>query len=205
MFTSCLTIEEIYEFNKNGSGFMEYKVDLSEMASLLEMAAEEEGTPMEEELSFKEVAKKLSGINGISAVNVIDDRENYLFGINFKFKNLQALNQALNKIMLDEEPGQAPHTFFKMENNVISRTHMMNKAMDTKELLGEDESSEMAMAMLENMKYKLNFKFKKPVKVVYSAAEASIAGKKNREVKIEANFKQLAEDTEALNASIVFK
>ena len=178
---------------------------MREMASILEMAEEEEGTPLQEEVSFKEAAQKLERISGISAVNVIEDEENYRFGINFKFKSIRALNKALNQIMMDEGQTNEAHTFFVLKDNVITRTHIMSKAMDTKELLGDDESSEMAMSVLESMKYKLNFKFKQSVKVVYSSVDARMFGKKNREVAIEANFKQLTEDVEALNTSIVLK
>lgn len=205
-FPSCLTVEETYEFKRNGSGFMQYVVDLSEMKTILEMAEEEEGIPMQDEVSFEDVARRLETTDGISSVNIIKDEEAYRFGINFKFKSIGALNNALNQIIIDpEQGGGSRHTFFEMKDDVITRTHMMNQAIDTRELLGEDDSSEMAMEMLESMKYELNFEFKRSVKVVYSSAEAVLGGKKNREVAIVANFKQLTEDPEALNASIVFK
>lgn len=184
---------------------MAYMVDMSEMSSILEMAAQEEGTPLGEDVSFEDAAITLKSMDGISAVNVINDEENYLFGINFKFKTIKALNKALNELMMDDEHAGPAHTFFEIKDNVIVRKHMMSQAMDTSELLGDDESSEMAMSMLESMEYKLNFTLKKPVKIVYSSVDARIHGKKNKEVAIVANFKELTESPDALDASIVLK
>lgn len=205
-FSSCITIEESYTFKANGSGSMKYTIDMSEMSSLLEMAEEEEGgaNPMGEDMSFIDIADKLNQIDGISSAEAIEDKENYLYGLTFKFKNLWALNKALNKILIDD-PSADIHTFFKEEDGAITRTHMMTKNMDTSELLGDDESSEYALQIMESMSYRLKFAFKKPVKAIYSSAQATMGGKKNREVVIEANFKELSDDIQTLSTSIVLK
>jgi hypothetical protein len=204
-FTSCITIEESYTFKSNGSGSMKYTIDMSEMSSLLAMAEEEEGAnPMGQDLSFVEIAEKLNEIQGISGAEAIEDKENYLYGLNFKFADLNALNRALNKILIDDTEADI-HTFFKETDGVITRTHLMTKDMNTSDLLGDDESSEYAMQIMESMSYRLKFEFKKPVKAIYSSASAEIGGKKNREVVIKANFKELSEDIQTLSTSIVLK
>ena len=104
------------------------------------------------------------------------------------FENRAQLS-SVNKILIDD-PSADIHTFFKEEDGAITRTHMMTKNMDTSELLGDDESSEYALQIMESMSYRLKFAFKKPVKAIYSSAEATMGGKKNREVVIEANFKE---------------
>jgi hypothetical protein len=202
---SCITIEESYTFKSNGSGTMKYTIDMSEMSSLLAMAEEEEGAnPMGQDLSFVDIADKLNDIQGISGAEAIEDKEKYLYGLNFKFEDLNALNRALNKILIDD-PKAEIHTFFKVTDGVITRTHLMTKDMNTSDLLGDDESSEYAMQIMESMTYRLKFAFKKPVKAIYSSASAEMGGKKNREVVIQANFKELSEDIQTLSTSIVLK
>lgn len=204
-FTSCITIEESYTFKSNGAGTMKYTIDMSEMSSLLAMAEEEEGgNPMGQDMSFVEIADKLKEIPGISVAEAIEDKENYLYGLSFKFQDLNALNRALNKILIDD-PSADIHTFFTEKDGVMTRTHLMTKDMNTSDLLGEDESSEYAMQIMESMSYKLKFEFKKPVKAIYSSASAELGGKKNREVVIQANFKELSEDIQTLSTSIVLK
>ena len=202
VFSSCLTITETYTFNKNGSGSMSYMIDMSEMASLIKMAEQESEMPMQEEMNFAAFADKLKGISGITAVKSVEDKENYKFGLSFDFANVVALNQAMNRII--NEGGQS-HEFFTQEGKVLTRNHHMNSAFDASEMLGSDEEAEYAKTLMESMVYNVNFTFKKPVKVVYSAAKVDLGGKKNREVKIQSNLKDLLEDSEKLNASIIFK
>ena len=202
-FSGCLTITETYTFSKNGSGTMSYLIDMSEMASLIKMAEQESEMPMQEEMNFSEFANKLQGISGISSIESIEDKENYKFGLSFKFDNVGALNQAMNRIL--NEGAAERHEFFKQEGKVLTRTHFMNNAFDASEMLGTDEEAEYAKTLMQSMAYNVNFTFKQPVKVVYSAAKVELGGKKNREVKIQSNLKDLLEDSEKLNASIIFK
>lgn len=203
--TSCLTIKETYQFTKNEEGFMEYVVDIKNMASILQLAEGEAGIPSIDDISFKDVGKRLNSIPGVSMVNVINDQENFEYGVSFKFKHLEALNNALNQIMVLENNVSKPHTFFKMEDGILVRDHLMNRSFNTKELLGDDEASEYALSMLQSMKYQVNFSFKRPVKVVYTASDAKLEGKKNQSISLQADFKVLTEDHESLDASIVFK
>ena len=184
---------------------MEYVVDIKNMASILELAEGEAGIPSLEDISFKDVGKRLNEIPNVSMVNVINDKDNFQYGVSFKFKNLEALNAALNQIMVLENRVSKPHTFFKIEEGVLIRDHLMNRSFNTKELLGNDEASDYALGMLESMKYQVNFTFKRPVKIVYTASDAKMEGKKNQSISLNADFKLLTEDHESLDASIVFK
>ena len=206
LLPSCLTLSETYEFKKNGSGSMTYLIDMAELANILKIAEEnnEDSTGnMAAQFSFKEVADTLSSFDGISHVNVIDDREKYHFGISFRFKSIDVLNQALNYVLITNPEGKE-HVFFKMEGNTITRTNFMNKEALNSQLDGS-EISPQSISLMESMVYKMNFSFSKPVKVVYSSAEAEMGGKKNREVKLETTFKTLMDDVSALNTSIVLR
>jgi len=201
---ACITVKESYQFKKNGSGMMEYILDMSEMSSLMEMAGEngagDSGDLMGDQSdTFDDLEKSLNDMSGISKVKQIKDDKNYIYGIKFKFKNIDALNKALNKMLVDD--AFTNHQFFKMDKGVITRTHIQTNNMDMGEILGEDEDSEMAATFLESMKYQLHFEFKNDVKAVY-ASDADI---NSNQVDIEVNFMDVAEDVSALNTSIVLE
>jgi hypothetical protein len=204
-WSGCITVEENYTFKPNGSGTMEYRLDMSELSGLMGMAGEEGGGTqdlMGDDASFKELGDKLEGIQGISKIKVNEDNENYIYSLTFKFKNLNSLNAALNKIITDDSGGEN-HTFFKMEDGKIIRTHYMNENIPMDDLMGDDEDSEMAMGMLESMKYRVNMTFKKPVKAVYSAGEVMMTDG-DKKITLESNFKDLTEGgVEKMNATVV--
>lgn len=203
--TSCLTFEETYEFKNNGSGFMQYVVDMSEMADLLKMSDDENTKFKQEDLSFSDIVGKLKTIEGISSVSEIRDEENYRFGINYKFANINSLNQALNTILMDEKEGGANHVFFEKKGNTYDRTHLMTKSKMADRFFGDEDMTEQTQALLQSVNYKINYKFARPIKVVYSSAETKLMGKKNKSVDISTSFKHLLKNKEALNTSIVLK
>ncbi|GAB4426238.1 MAG: hypothetical protein OHK0039_44200 [Bacteroidia bacterium] len=210
MATSCLTIEESYFFRSNGSGSMTYTMDLSELKSLLAM--QEEGVSEEQfsEMSYDAAAAEIVKIGGVEAVEAFSDKDNLVFGIRFDFKNLQALNDALNILLAENEEGEeaAPyHTYFTMENGAITRIQRPGDGSMADELFGEEdeETAQQAQAFLESMKYRLKFRFKKPVQSVYSSSDARLGGKKNREVEIETNFRAISEDASNLDATVILK
>ncbi|MEZ4825452.1 MAG: hypothetical protein R3C61_04035 [Bacteroidia bacterium] len=200
--TSCLTFEESYVFKKNGSGSMKYLIDMSEIASLMKLNAESDSSGDSESLSFQDVADLLSGMDGISKVKVLDDEDKGFYGVSFDFAGITPLNQALNVLMGDEE--NEDFTFFSFDGNVITHNHLL--ATDALPPgMDDPETEEQVSGFLQQMKYKLNFSFASPVKVVYSGAESEITGKKDKAVSIETNFRTLLEDASTLNSSIVLK
>lgn len=177
LFTSCITVEENYTFKKNGSGSMQYVMDMHElieqMGSLMDMAGGEGGeNPLEGAAKgFKEQSEKLKGLAGISKVKFEEDKKG-IYKISFNFKNIKALNDGLNKIMGGEDPTKY-HTFFTLDGKVLKRVHSEQANLgDITEMLGEDGESEYAQTMYESMKYKLNFKFASDVEAVYTGIES---------------------------------
>ncbi len=204
--TSCLTITEEYSFKKNGSGSMSYTIDMSEMASLLSMAGESGEGSMDEQISMADMADRLKGINGVSGITFNEDKKNYVFNVGFKFANLTALNAALEQVIsnTDDADSEAPTAYFAMENNTITyyRSSASNPLGDE---MMEGEDSEAVYTMLESMKYNLQFNVPKTAKVVYTGGIAEMGGKKNREVNVEVNFREVAEVPGALTTTIVMK
>lgn len=206
LFTSCLTVTETYTFKKNGSGTMEYTLDMSEMASLLAMAGQEDGGDATSEISMERIGKELEGISGISGVSYKDDKDTYVFKLSFKFNSLKALNEALAYVISNkgEEAETESEAYFTMEGNTIVYHRSSTNAPLGDELMGGEDAESM-YSILESMKYNLNFSLPRSAAVVYTVGEATSGGKKNREVNVVANFREVAENAEALTTTIVMK
>ncbi|MEM8892056.1 MAG: hypothetical protein AAGD28_29025 [Bacteroidota bacterium] len=205
-FTSCLTIEESYKFNKNGSGWMQYKIETADLAELMEKFDTDEDASSgfdAEKLSMRNLVPGLEKIEGLSAIDLVDSPENNEYGVSFKFKSLNALNKALNHIMMDEN--SPAFTYFRMDGNIITREHKMSKNNVGGEFLQKVDDSEAAAAFLQKMDYKLRYSFKQSVRVAYSMSETSIIGKKSKELQVETDLRSLLNDKNALNTSIVLK
>ncbi len=200
--SSCLTFTETYTFNKNGSGSMEYTIDMSEISSLLSVSSEDEES-YKEVIPFAEITEGLQKINGISSVITEEDNENFVYNIGFKFSGLQPLNNAMNVILNNRK--DEDHIFFVKEDNVITRKHLYSERFSLESILGEEESNAYAKAIFESVSYELKFEFKNSVKAVYSAADAEIGGKKNRLVNIKASLLDITDDNNVLNTSIVLR
>ena len=201
---SCLTIEESYEFKRNGSGMMEYRIEVSDMADFLESLNTDESKLPTDKLSMADMAPQLSEIEGVSHVEVLDNTAEKIYGLRFRFKSLEVLNDALN-LLLKKDASASPHLFFTKEENVITRNHLNTRQSIASEFLDDSDEEGKTLAILQSMNYKINMKFARPVKVVYAMAETSIIGKKSKEVKLETSMRDLIEESEMLNTSIVLK
>ena len=203
--SSCITVEETYSFKRNGSGTMKYVVDMSDLKPLLEMAGDEVEDPFaDQDMDFGAMAEKVADIEGIKKVTAIEDEENLTFGVEFKFKNVDALNRALNALILDRGENDPQHEFIRKEGNTYTRTHKMGEDFDPSSMFGDDsEEGQMAMGMLESMEYHINMNFKRSVETVYSEAESEFNDDRRRELEVEVSFKDLIENPELLNLSVV--
>ena len=86
-FTGCITIEENYAFKKNGSGTMEYVVDMSELGDMMK-AFEELGKSAEKKddgmgtVDLKDEMAQLKTLTGIKGVKV-DDKKKFVQRLKF--------------------------------------------------------------------------------------------------------------------------
>lgn len=214
VFTGCLTIEENYTFKKNGSGTMEYVVDLSEMGEMLksfgDMAGEDGKKDDKGDMGAMDMqghADLLKQIPGIAKVK-LDTKKEWVQRLSFSFKDIEALNLALNVLMPDSTG--VKHTFFAWEGNTLVRTsnryaHEIGSSMaassDADGEEGEDGGLDMA-AMLGMMKYKYDFKFARPVQAATVAAGVQQEGKGGKQVRFITDFAVIANDPQALDLRI---
>lgn len=200
--TGCITIEEHYTFKKNGSGTMEYVVDLSAIGEMMEAFDDLGGDDPSEEgagddkLELVKDLDELSNIEGIKKVKVVD--EDMISRISFAFDGIESLNKALNVIMPDSTG--AEHTFFTMDGSVIKRHH--NHRSELGNDMGEDDGEVKSAEMLESMKYRVFVKGSPAVQLSGAGSEVAVTRKSKKEVELEADFKILGDDPEALDIQL---
>jgi hypothetical protein len=208
--TGCLTIEENYTFKRNGSGSMEYVVDMSEVGELLktigEMGEGGGGASDMGSLDMNDEMNALRKLPGISRVK-LDGKKKWVQRLSFRFANVEALNSALNILMTDST-GQ-PHTFFRWEEGTLVRTNNRHAyelgagmARDGAQTGEEGEEGADMSAFLEAMKYRYSFKFANAVGETESAPGVVREKPGAREVKFETNWAVISQDRQALDLRI---
>lgn len=207
--TGCITIEENYTFKKDGSGTMEYVVDMSrigEMMKALEGMDGEGGKGRDNgmgELDLNDEKQALSAIPGIKRVKV-DDRKAFIQKLRFQFADLRALNAALNVLMKDSTG--AEHTFFTWEGNALVRSNngharQMEMGMGQEE---QGDSTDMTQ-LLESMKYNYSFAFADEIASTSSAEGVLQEKPDGRHVKLATDFSVISNNANALDLRIELK
>ena len=213
--TSCITIEEHYTVKRNGSGHMEYIIDMSEMASMLEMFSEgqgesegEDGNPLDGltegfgGADIGDLSDKLKGMEGISNVTQIKGESELYMGVSFDFKSIDALNGAVAS--LSSGGVSTPIVF---DGKKFSRKQTLGDEFKLDEMLGDSEEVDINQMNMffSQMKYKVSVSFQKPINAIYTTGDAKFTDKKHKTMEIETSFKDLFEAGEALNFSVITK
>ncbi len=204
LFAGCLTIEENYTFKKDGSGTMEYVVDMSELGEMLKSLeglgdgkGGDEGTG---DMDMKDQAARLKGLPGIGKVKV-KNREKYVQVLSFRFKDLAALNGALNVIMPDSTG--AMHEFFRWEGSTLVRTNNAH-ALEMGDDMGGGIASDSTdpTAILQSMHYKYSFTFAEAIRERQVAEGVVQDSPEPRRLKLDADWSVIMKDPTALDLRI---
>ena len=205
LFTGCITIEENYTFKKDGSGTMEYVVDMSqigEMMKAFEDMGDGKGKKGEGlgELDMKDEVAELKKVPGIKKVKV-SDKDKFVQKVSFRFADINALNAALNVLMKDSTGAQ--HTFFTWEGNTLVRKSNGN-ARDIGMGMGKEDPSDTTdmTEFLASMKYKYSFTFAEPIASTGTAEGVEKESPDARTVKVNTDFSRIANDDKALDLRI---
>lgn len=219
LFTGCLTIEENYTFKKNGSGTMEYVVDMREvgelMATLSEMGEAEGAEKAPDDLGTLDMDDEMNALKKIPGIKKVklDAKEKWIQRLEFSFKDITALNAALNVLMPDST-GQE-HTFFAWDGSTLVRTNNRHAyelgasmAKAENEEVGEDgdpveqeEEADMS-AFLEAMKYRYSFKFADDIQNTEIAEGINKEATGAREVKFDTDWSVISANEKALDLKI---
>ena len=211
LFTGCLTIEENYTFRKNGSGTMEYVVDMSQLGEMIkglgEMGEEGDGTlDNAGGMDMSGEVATLKGLPGISKVK-LNSKDEWVQRISFAFKDIDALNAALNTLMPDSTGIQ--HRFFYWEGSTLVRTnnrhaYELGSSMmrdDNGDGMGDEDGLDLG-AMVGSMKYHYSFKFAEDITSTTVADGVIRENKGLREVVIDTDFGVIGRDPNALDLRI---
>lgn len=200
--TGCITIFEKYTINANGSGTMEYLIDLSEMYEIMANLSDSINDVQSNEIdeAWLEALPLLNGIEGISNAKLSGDPTKYIAGIKFDFKNPEALNKALAIIFEDAETNQSDVQYVALKGKTFTRFRATSKEFNKEELLGsEGLDEETTRMMLSEMKYKISVNFEKKVKKVKTLSTFT---KDDKSVNIEVSFADLFDNPDILKTEI---
>jgi hypothetical protein len=200
----CLTIEENYTFKKDGSGTMEYVVDLSAFADMMKSMEGLSGAKDKDdgmgEMDMKDEAGKLKGVPGISKVKVKEEQDGFVQRITFRFADVDALNRALN-VLLPDSSGTT-HVFFAWEGNTLVRTNNLH-AEEMGGGLVADESDSLDMSgMLKSMQYKYSFTFDNAIGDVGIASSLIREDPSPKQMKLSTDWSAIMADPKALDLRI---
>ncbi|HMQ75896.1 MAG TPA: hypothetical protein PKE21_07135 [Flavobacteriales bacterium] len=204
LLTGCLTIEENYTFKKDGSGTMEYVVDMSALGEMLKslesMSEGKDGDEGPGDLDMKDQAAKLKSLPGISKVKV-KNKEKYVQRLTFRFKDLTALNGALNVLMPDSTG--ASHDFFHWDGSTLVRTNNRH-ALEMGDDMGADASGDSTdpTAFLQSMHYKYSFTFAEAIRDRQVAEGVSQESPEPRQLKLDTDWSVIMKDPSALDLRI---
>ncbi len=198
--TSCFDLNENVFFKKDGSGNFSFSVDLGEMKSMMSMFdsfgkdLDNKGnmtikkTPINKlNTQFEIKRRELLNTKGISNVNLIEDTINYTFGFKFDFKNIDALNVAMNTLFKDDSTQTKTEnkTYFAWKNNQFIRYEQL----DSKSFLGS--SSIMSGGNIDNGLFNLNKLFETATYSTSYEFENKIDSTYNTNAMLSSTFKKV--------------
>jgi hypothetical protein len=200
--SACITITEKYTIHKNGSGTMEYIIDMSEMYEMMsafsDSSTEKENPEIDQ--SFRESVSGIRGIDGISNVELTGNIEKYIAGIKFDFQDANSLNQALALLFKKEGSTAEVKKYVDISRKTFTRYNLTSEEFNKEDLLSSQElDPETMKSVLESMKYKIIVNFDKPVKKVTTLAPFTQEGKM---VTIETNFSEIFDQSNFLHTKI---
>lgn len=208
MLSGCLTIEENYTFKKDGSGTMEYVVDLSEMADLMKglpggknnAKNTDEGTGA---MDLSDNLAKLKSLPGISRVKLKKEKDGFVQRLSFKFKDLASLNGALNQLMPDS--ANAAQEFFRWDGSTLVRTNNKHARELGGDMGGETGDSTDMTGILQTMHYNYSFKFAKEIGAMQVAEGMTKEPKGTKAIKLSTDWSVITKDPTALDLRIELK
>jgi hypothetical protein len=162
-FSACYEIREEVDIKKDGSGTYTLVIDMSQSKALLDMAMampeNKDKLPFGElDSSFVKGMARFKSLPGISQVQSIDNRPDFIFGMKFDFKDVGALNLALQKSNAETAgatAGPAPEVY-KYTKRTLERTdNFFLKGLASLDGLAGDnsENAEQVKTLLKSASY----------------------------------------------------
>ena len=157
LITGCLDIQENIFLKKDGSGRYTFTIDMSELKTIfggdggtIKTSTKESKNPSDKiDSKFDEVKQELKKIEGISNITQRVDTINIIVNIGFDFKDIDALNKAVN-ILFKEENQSKSLTYYSYKDNQFKRLESASKGFLKAEFENEIKKSSNAGAIISN-------------------------------------------------------
>ena len=208
LLVSCITFEENYLLKKDGSGSFEFKVDMSQIMSMMKMmeGMQQEGEGQQdptEEINFKSEIEKLEKLDGISNVQANEDKEGGFFSLSFDFKDFESLNNARHEAL--DSTGAMEDVLVKKGNKVFFH-HATPGDLAAQGAGSEEDSLANAMGagMLSQFQYKVNFTVEGGAKSVKTQASNNYGTSDKKTFRLEGTVQDLMDNPELMNTEIEF-
>jgi len=209
-FTGCIEIFETIVFADNGGGHVQQKIDMSQMAAMMESLKGMDKDKKEGEVEKKEENpgaageemvkgwEELKEIEGITNVSIYQDTVQMIYIVDYDFANESALNKAMSK---REQSSTKQKDLYTIEKSSITRSE--NSTMGDLMESENEETAEMMKTMLADMKYHLSITVPGKIKSV-SNKNAKISSD-DKTITLEATFKDMTDKTTSLGMKINYK
>jgi hypothetical protein len=202
LISGCLTIEENYTFKKDGSGTLEYVVDLSEMGELMKGLPGGDGKDDGlGQMDMKDDLSKLKKLPGIRKVKLKKEKDGFVQRLSFRFADLSSLNGALNTLMPDSTG--VVKEFFRWEGNTLVRANNRHANELGSGMGGEPGDSTDMTALLQSMHYKYSFKFAEDIAETHVAEGVEKMADGTKAVSVNTDWSVITKDPTALDLRIV--
>jgi hypothetical protein len=209
-FTGCIEIFENIIFDKNGGGHVQQKIDMSQMAAMMESLKgmdkdKKEGESEKKEenpgAAGEEMVKgweQLKEIEGITNVRIMQDTAQMIYIVDYDFANETALNKAMTK---KEEGTAKQKDLYSIEKSSITRSE--NSSMGDLTENENEEEAEMMKTMLADMKYHISISV--PGKIKSVSNKKAVISADEKTITLETTFKDMTEKTTSLAMKINYK
>jgi len=198
--TSCITITEKYRFNKDGSGTMEFTLDMSGLLEMVSTLTDSGGNIQLQDMDevLREAFPKLTEIQGIKNIQMAGEPSKYIFGIKYDFDNIEALNKALAVILDSQDQGSLNYISFNRKT--FTRSNLTGKNFSGRSVMdNEDVDKDIMKNLLESMKYRLSLTTERRIRKVDTEAKYEVH--KNT-VEAEVNFSEILGNKDILKLSV---
>jgi hypothetical protein len=199
--SSCFELREEIDIKPNGTGTYTMIVDMSKSKTLLDMFMKmnENGDKVsmaEIDSTFLKGSDDLNKIEGITNAQTINDKTNYVFGIKFDFKDVDALNDALNETNKRKYPELENFPpIYKFEKKSLERTNYfyMKGLTDISEQAGGDpQKIEQMKTLLKTATF--SYIIRSPEgKIKKYSNDKSVVSADKKELKFIANLLEVAD------------
>ncbi|TAF32785.1 MAG: hypothetical protein EAZ57_07595 [Cytophagales bacterium] len=126
--TSCFEVREEFDIKSDGSGSYKFVLDMSQIGAMMKGMQESLPDSAKQEDPTSQLGnvngvkfESVNEIKGISNAVEINDKDNYIFGGQFDFANIEALNKALSLISKDSTTGDMPPGIYSFSKGTFAR------------------------------------------------------------------------------------